>query len=570
MVRKPLALPVVVFAATVVAAALLFPEVRSLWEQPFALASLLRGKHVAVLPFASTSSDPNDQAFCDGLLDVVTTGLAKLSEARGRVWVVPVSDIREQRIATPREAGRAVGANLAFAGSFERRGDRVFLSLDLIATRTGRVLRSERIVDDVSDLAIFQDGVVATFARMMNIDPEPHELDPLSAARTDSPVAYDAYLEARGHLQRFVREEQVDAGIALLERALEADPDYPSAHAAMGEACWRKCEATWDTVWIRRATASCERALELDPELPDARITLGLIDVGRGRFEEAVEQFEKALSLDPRSPAAQRELARAYRGLGETERALETCRRAIELRPTYWAGYNLLGDMYYRLGRLEAAATQFLRVIRLAPDNTFGYASLGAVYYLMGRVDEACAACEKSLAIKPNKRALNNLAIIYYKEGKFADAAEMLERTLLHDDRDYRVWGNLGGAYRKLGELERSDACYERAIEMAERFLTVNRRDAAILTNLAGYYVPQAEYGRAVELLDRAVTLAPSDTRVLLAAIHTYEIAGERKKALYAGDRALRLGLREQIESIDDLDELIRDPRYRRMLDELK
>ena len=72
-------------------------------------ARLPREKSVAVLPFANASGHPSDQASCDGLLVVVISGLARLSETRERVWVVPVSDVREQRIATATEARRAVG-----------------------------------------------------------------------------------------------------------------------------------------------------------------------------------------------------------------------------------------------------------------------------------------------------------------------------------------------------------------------------------------------------------------------------------------------------------------------------
>ena len=94
MVRKSRVLAVIPLAAAAVAVALLFPQTRALLGQSLARARMPREKHVAVLPFASTSGDPSDQAFCDGLLDVVTSGLTRLSETRDRLWVVPVSDIR--------------------------------------------------------------------------------------------------------------------------------------------------------------------------------------------------------------------------------------------------------------------------------------------------------------------------------------------------------------------------------------------------------------------------------------------------------------------------------------------
>jgi serine/threonine-protein kinase len=512
---------------------------------------------------------PSDQAFCDGLLGVVTSGLVRMSEGRDRVWVAPVADIREQRIVTVMEAQRAVGANLAFSGTIEKRGERVTLSLDLVDAGTGRTIRSEQIDEPMSQVAVFEEGIVLVFARMLDVRPEPRELDPLAAGRTRSPEAYDKYLRAIGLLQYYVREENVDAAIELLEEAIELDPQYSSAYAALGEAYWRKCEATWDTVWVRRAEESCGRALALDSDLAEAHVTLGLIRVGQGRFEEAVAELERALAIDPISAAAERELARAYLGLDRTGEAVATGKKAVEFRPTYWAGYNLLGTIYYSLGRYQESATQYFHVISLAPDNAIAYANLGGAYDGMERLDDACAACEKSVAIKPNFRAYNNLGVFYYEKGEYADAAAMFERALLYDDRDYRVWGNLANAYRQLGRTESADAAYEVAIEKAERYLAVNQRDPAILTHLAGYYMTQGEYERTVELLDRAIALAPSEVPILKHAIRVYEMMGLRYSALDVARRLLEPGFRPWIEADPDLQELILDERYKRMVDEI-
>jgi tetratricopeptide (TPR) repeat protein/TolB-like protein len=570
MMLRPRALIAMALLAGVIAVALTLPGTRTRLRDALAAMRMLPEQRVAVLPFASVSSGTGDQAFCDGLLDVVTSGLARLSEKRDRVWVAPVADIREQRIATITEAQRGVGANLAFSGVIERRGDHVILSLDLADARTGRTLRSERIDDAMSDVAMFEQRIVLVFARMLGIRPEPRELDPLAAGRTRSPEAYEKYLRAIGYLQYYVREENVDAAMVLLEEAIEQDPEYSSAHAALGEACWRKCEATWDTVWVRRAEGSCTRALALDSDLPEARVTLGLIRVGQGRFEEAVAELEFALVLDPTSAAAEHELARAFLGLDRTDEALATCKKAIELRPTYWAGYNLLGNIYYSLGRYEESAAQYFHVISLAPDNAIAYANLGGAYDGMGRLDDACWACEKSLAITPNFRAYNNLGAFHYKKREYADAAAMFELALLYDDRDYRVWGNLADAYRQLGKTELSEDRYRVAIEKAERFRTVNERDPAIVTHLAGYYMTQAEFGRTEQLLDSAIALAPSDVPVLKDAIRVYEMLGLRRKALDVASLLLELGFREWIEADSDLQELILDERYKRMVDEMQ
>jgi hypothetical protein len=55
---------------------------------------------------------------------------------------------------------------------------------------------------------------------------------------------------------------------------------------------------------------------------------------------------------------------------------------------------------------------------------------------------------------------------------------------------------------------------------------------------------------------------------VILDAIHIFEITGERNKAPEVAARAIELGLREQIQAVDDLEELILDRRYKQMITE--
>jgi TolB-like protein len=76
-------------------------------------------KRVAVLPFTNIGVD---QVLCDGLFEVVSNALSGLEQLPGTLLVVPASDIRKERVASLRDAGKLSGANLAVTGSVQRIG----------------------------------------------------------------------------------------------------------------------------------------------------------------------------------------------------------------------------------------------------------------------------------------------------------------------------------------------------------------------------------------------------------------------------------------------------------------
>ena len=155
----------------------------------------------------------------------------------------------------------------------------------------------------------------------------------ISAGGTRAPGASEFYLQGRGYLQRFERAENLDTALQLFERAIQLDPDYGLAYAALAESNWRKYEATKDSTWIDRATEAAKTALRLNPTLSQVRVTLGLIAIGTGRYEDAVTELTSALSQDPSNADAYRELGRAYDALGDTTKAEATLKTAVGARP---------------------------------------------------------------------------------------------------------------------------------------------------------------------------------------------------------------------------------------------
>ncbi len=527
-------------------------------------ASLPGRRQVAVLPFTNVGGDVANQALADGLAEVLTTRLTQLERFSGGLQVVPAVEVRQQRIASAADARRAFSVNIIVSGSLQRTSNRVLLTLNVIDGASLRQIRADALDVAPQDAVALQDEVVIRLARLLDIEigEEAHAL--VSAGGTRAPGAYEYYLQGRGYLQRFERAENVDAALGLFERALAQDPGYALAHAAVAQAFWRKYEATKDAVWVTRAREAGATALRLSPAVSEVQVTLAIIAIGSGQYEESVKALSAVLERDPTNADAYRELGRAYDALGDAARAEATLKRAVAARPGDWAAYNSLGSFYAGRQRYAEAAAQFERVVALTPDNARGYSNLGSMYGLLRQWDQAYRALEKATSLNPTGPRWSNLATAYFFQRKYADAAKALERASELDGKNYQVWFNLASAYLwTQGSETKARAAFERAATFGEQARTVNPRDGLLLARLANCYAHLADTRKARTLIAEAETLAPTNARVFLLSAQVYDVLGDRKLALAKVSSARDRGLQEdEIESTRSLDALRADPAY--------
>jgi serine/threonine-protein kinase len=519
---------------------------------------------LVVLPFANVDNNPANQAFCAGLAEILTTKLSQLQQFQQGLRVVPASEVRSEKITSVREARKAFGITMAITGSAQRSVNRVRLTINLVDAGTLRQLDARSIDTEAKDISVLQDGVLLEVADMLEVKLPSRAKQVLAAGETNVPGAYQFYMQGRGYLQRYETAGNIETAIDLFKRALNQDSKYAQAYAGLGEAYWRKFEATKDPQWAEQAMQNCEAALKLNDTLAQVAVTLGMIEIGTGRYEQAIQRLQRALDLDPVNPDAYRNLGKAYQALGKLREAESTFRKAIEVQPKSWGSHNELGKFYFRTGRYQEAEKEFRRILELIPDNTVAYNNLGAMYYEQKRYEEAVAMFERLAAIKPSTSAYSNLGTVYFTLGRYSDAARTIEHALKLNDRISKFWYNLASTYLWApGEREKAGAAFARAAELAEQELAINPRDSDLLIRLADCYSMLNQPKRSVELLGKALELAPHDVEITFQAAVVYEQLGDRKRALEWIGKAVQQGYsKDLIERSPSLARLRTDPRF--------
>ncbi len=565
--RRMWTLGAAVVVAILMTAMFAMPELRKRALDMLHLPSLPAEKRIAVLPFST--ADPANQAFSDGLNDIVSYKLAQLEQFQGSLLVVAASEINSKGVKTPSAARASFGANLAIAGTVLRDGDKLQAMVSLIDTRQLVQLRSATIEARVAEATSFRDRVIGTVVQMLDLELTAKAQHVLGAGETLLATAYSDYIEGRGYLQRFDRPGNLDKAVEFFRRSVSKDPKYALAHAALAAAFLKKYDIGRDPRNISEAYQNCARAIELNPELEPVHVTMGLIDSARGDYEGAEGEFRRVLALNPVNPEAHRGLAGTFASRSRIKEAEEAYKRAIDLRPNDWSSYNQLAAFYFGQHRYKDAETYFEKAVQLTPDNSVAIMNLGASYLEMGRETEAIEKFKRSLALNESALAYSDLGMAYHFLRQYGAAAEMhAKATQLAPDRE-SYWGNLAHSQRWEPSLAGKAAdSFHKAIELAEKQVAVNPRDADVHARIATYWAGLGDKQKSLEEIAVAQALAPKSGYVQYRAALVYEQAGDRNRALKAVQSALESGYsREEIEKAPPLENLREDSHYPKLLE---
>ncbi|MDZ7637823.1 MAG: protein kinase [Bryobacterales bacterium] len=502
------------------------------------------GKHVAVLPFSFSETDPELRPYADGLMDTITSRLSQFEQENAQLLVVPSGEVRSLRVQSPADALRRFRADYAIEGRVDSQQDRVRLTLTVVDTATMRQREAAVIEEPRDRLLNLQDGAISRLSNALNLRiASTRDADPSTSLRI-SPAAYDFYLQGRGYLQRNDRLEDVRNAATLFERALALDPAYAPALAGLADAQWFLYERSRDPKWVKLAEQSAESALKANPQLPDARITKGLIQNGTGAYKLAIRSFEEALALDKRNPEALYGLGAAYANLGQMTEAESTYLRAVSLRPSDWRAHKKLGVFYLTYGLYEKAVKPLQYVVDLTPDNAQGYNNLGVAWMRLGRYDQARRNLQRTIDLDPRVSAITNMSYMEFHAGNYKEAVAWNRKALVMDEKSYRVWGNLGAAYERLLQTEEMAAAYRKALALVGDEMKVNPQSGDLHSYQAHFQAPLGMRAEAIANMRTAEELEPSNPGLWHRNAETWISLGDEQSALRALRSAVRNGLR--------------------------
>jgi tetratricopeptide (TPR) repeat protein/TolB-like protein len=495
-------------------------------------------RRIAVLP---VRAGRDLEIFAEGLTDAITGRLGQYG-SRDKLFIVPASEVRREGVRDAAMARSRFSADYVIEPSAQTENQRVRLTLTLIDTAEMRQKEAAFVEGTLANALALQDAAVTRIATMLDVDVRPEFADELNRLSPVVPGAHELYLQARGYLQRNDTPSDVKSAIEVLEKAIHLNPKYAQAHAALGEAYWRRWERTGERTWADKALEQGKIAIKLQPSVAEGHTALGVMYSGMGEVALATGEFEQAMRADPRSVETRLAVGRARARAKDFDGAGEAFRKALELQPQDWRGYRELGLMYYEQSKFEDAIEQFKRVIALTPDNPGAYNNLGAFYGRAKNYAKAEEMLAKSLQLDPRwLGALTNMGKLLFDQRRFAEAETHWSEAVKVDKSSYRLWGNLAAVQARLGRTADAQASYLKAVKLLDERIAVNSKDAELYSYRAHFLTPLGRRREALSDLEKAgvdgrnaaTLVRDADTLVELGLIRPAQDV--LKKALDAG-----------------------------------
>ena len=390
-----------------------------------AIAGEIPANSIAVLPFANTSNDPDNDSFCDGISEEILHKLSAFTDlhviGRTSSFAFKESDYRIPQIAA------LLRVRYLLQGSVRKEGNKIRVLAQLVDS-TGAQKWSNSFDRELNSIFAIQAEVADLVATTVVPKIVPQSAD----VYEPDLVAYQYFLAGRDMLHR--REY---GGREQLEKAVELDPGFAEAHAELAIAYLVNSLGPTEADGAIRAI---DMALSMRPGLPRALAARGLLlqQQDSPDWKASEEILREALVADPNMVDAMNWLASALHVQGRGREALRITERAFDIDPLHGVLANNLARTYLRSGQPERGIRVLLPQLDLPQPRRLAFATLSDIYRQIGQLVEMNHVEKRAALIGIGD--FRGLGVNYALLGMWDDADYWLQKILRdHSDSPFRL-----------------------------------------------------------------------------------------------------------------------------------
>ncbi len=243
------------------------------------------------------------------------------------------------------------GKKALLTGSIVKVGDRYHLDLRVMNCQTGTSLASADAEADSKEKVIAALKEASNQLReklgesLASVEKDSTPLPPTTSASLEALKAYAMGLKMKA-------AKGSEAAVPFYRQAIELDPEFAEAYAALGAAYSDLGE---NTLWIQNS----QKAYELRDRVTSQR----------ERFHIEAEYYDSVI--------------------GDTEKANQTYLEWIQVYPDDHRPHANLGVNYCDMGQYQKAVEEEKAVLQLQPNNVNGFAGLMGDYLALGQIENA-------------------------------------------------------------------------------------------------------------------------------------------------------------------------------------
>ena len=527
---------------------------------------------LAAMPIKNLARESVPDEFVNGLSEWLVAKLEAASGYHKSMWVVPHNLVMGDVVISPGEAKDAFGVNQVLTGSIQRYDEGYRLALELLDAASLRRIRTAH-VDYGADVSALQNGILDAAAELVAVSLAPAARIRLAAGFTSNTNAFEQYVIGLGYLQQYSLRTNLDRAFESLQAAVDADPRFTEAWAALSLAYLNACTLKKETAACDSAWAISRRASGIDSSGVYVNFAAGAVARGTGRLPESVAAYRRVLAVEPRNKTAYWEMGGVLNDMDRVDEAEAAHRASVAAAPDCWQTHVHLGWFFRQRDRTPELIDQYKAALALAPNNFWTLNSLGNIYLAENELTTAREYYLRAFRVKPDCWGCSNIGVAYYIERQLADAEKYFRLALQYCDstssRHYMRWQDLAETlYWIEGKRPEAEQAFRRAIAIEEVQLENTPDDPSLLAYTAGCYAKVGDRARALALAERVAAMESDDPTILYVMGQTYEQLGDRERALHYVASAIRHRYPVKwLEADPGLQDLAKDIRFRQLVE---
>lgn len=457
-------------------------------ETPGIPVASANANHIAVLPFANLSSDPQQDYFSDGLTEDIITQLSKIRAYK----VISRTSVMQYKTSpkSVKDIGKELGVSLILEGSVQRHGEKVRITAQLINAITDEHIWADSYDRSLHDIFTIQREVALAIAAVLNTTLTKKETQELDYIPTADVQAYDLYMRGRLMLEKRSKADVLSAR-EYFQQAVARDKGFAAAYAGLADSfllsSFRGYEDPVQMLW--QAKKHIDVAAGLDPYSGETQASLGYWYFQNFDWHAAEITYQRAIRLNANQTNVYLWLAILLQAKGDNEGALQVYDQGIEINPVWDFLLKNKVILMANMNNMEAAvALQEERISKAHEQEQKEklYTELSKLHFSAGNQDEAIQAAEKA-----NDKGL----LQFYANGDISLMKQPLD--IYYEGMEQRseyisqLW--MGLQYAHAGARDRAIECFNNAVALKEaaislllirdfEFLNIKYLNMALLT----------------------------------------------------------------------------------------
>ncbi len=379
---------------------------------------------VAVLGFENMSTRESDRYLADGLTRDLTSLLGRVP--RLHVAAYNSATRLQGAPASIAEIAGKLGVRYLVSGTLTREGDGLSVRHSLMDSVTDEQVWASKMSVDLANFYEVEDTIVLDISTAMSSALQLSHANSPKQNRSFQLGAYELVQQAEA-LRLNYNEKAAFEIIALLEQALEINPDDAAVHAALAVQYTQNIVSNFAGTpadAAQRAGRYLDAAMRLAPLDPEVLAAAGIVATMRGNPRLAVRNLTRSVELNPNNPHSLAVLGWQYCWLNSDvagQRMIETAEARAPHHPRFglWAHYR--GHCEIKLGRIDQAIAAYDDCADRNPNYSLNLVALAMAQALAGRANDARGTVKRLLMLAPHYTVADYQQLVSTMAYWFAD-----------------------------------------------------------------------------------------------------------------------------------------------------